>query len=73
MSGFSRRIETPVTKKKAAKKRVERFPKVEKKSKGKKAVKKVQMDSGTRAAKEREPKTSRETAPGLDTRDGREG
>ena len=73
MSGFSRRVETPGSKKKAAKKRTERPPEVEKKPKGKKALKKTRVDSGTSAAQGREPKTLQKAATGLDTRDGREG
>lgn len=73
MSGFSRRMDAPGPKKKASKSRAERSPKIEKKLKEKKSLKKTQVDSGARAAKGRQSKASQETGTGLDTRDGREG
>jgi len=73
MSGFSRRVEAPGPKKKAAKKRAERPPKGGRKPKGKKGLKKTQVVSGAKTAQGREPRTLRETTPGLDTQDNREG
>jgi len=73
MSGFTRRIDAPGPKKKAARKRSEKSLKVEKKPKGKTTAQKTQKDSITRGAQSRETGTSQETVTGLDTRDNREG